>query len=184
MEEKKKVVIKIAGSEFKVVTSEGENYTKELAKKVDDSIKELCRESSQTSVTAAAILTALNFCDKNLKYEEEAEKLGKQLECYFEEISLHKRKCDELRSENEKLKRDIETLRGRLASESPTINEPFPISSSVKLLRKTVSVSEQEEAAEDEQAFFDNVMKGNINVVSDKNDAASIDEILGKEVKK
>ena len=156
---KSKVKIIVAGTEYTVLTQESDVYTKNLAKEVDASIREMC-VNGRISITAAAILTAVNLCDRIKKYEQEAESLGDQIEGYLEAASRQLAKYNDLKRENDKLKKDIETYRKRLVDESPTFKEPSPISESVKPVRKAVTVSEQEEAAEDEIEFFNTLNSG------------------------
>ncbi len=161
MEEKKKnkVKITVAGTEYTVLTHESDEYTKNLAKEVDESIREMCT-NGRISITAAAILTAVNLCDRIRKYEQEAESLGEQIEGYLEAASEQLNKYNSLKRENDKLRRDIEIYRKRLSEEKPGIHEPSPLSEPCRPLRKAVAVSEQEEAAEDETKFFDTLNSG------------------------
>lgn len=161
MDEKKKnkVKITVAGTEYTVLTHESDGYTKNLAREVDTSIREMCT-NGRISITAAAILTAVNLCDRIQKYEQEAESLGEQIESYLEAASEQLRKYNALKKENDKLRHDIETYRKRLLEESPGVNEPSPISEPCKPLRRAVAVSEQEEAAEVETKFFDTLNSG------------------------
>ncbi len=150
---KSKVKIRVAGTEYTVLTQESADYTKGLAKEVDDSIQEMC-SSGRISITAAAILTAVNLCDRIRKYGIEAEALGEQIETYLHTASRQLERYEELKRENEKLKKDIATYRKRLKEEHPALKEPSPLSEAHKPPKHTVAVSHQEEAAEDETAFF------------------------------
>lgn len=149
---KKKVSITVGGTEYTVVTHEDAEYTQKLAEEVDECITDMCN-NSRISITAAAILTAVNFCDRLRKYEQEADSLGEQIEGYLHAASEQLEKYNELKRENEKLKKDIEIYRKRLKEEVPTVSEPEPISS-VKPSKNIITLSEDDEAAEDEIAFF------------------------------
>ena len=141
---KNKVKITVGGTEYTVVTQEDADYTKKLAEEVNESI----------SITAAAILTAVNLCDRLKKYEKEADSLGEQIEGYLHAASAQLTKYNELKKENEKLKKDIEIYKKRLKEENPSAKETGPLSSSVKAAQTVVSLSSEDEAAEDESAFF------------------------------
>ncbi len=146
---KKKIQITVAGNHFTVLSSEDEEYSRGLAKKVDTSIREMCK-NGRISVTAAAILTAVNCCDDLKKANDDIERLKDQLNKYLEDITKQNEKYSELQKENAKLRADIDTYRKRLIEESPGANEDEPLSAAVKPLRRAVAVSESEEAAEDE----------------------------------
>ena len=141
---KNKVKIIVGGTEYTVVTQEDAEYTKKLAEEVNESINDMCI-NGRISITAAAILTAVNLCDRLKKYE---------IEGYLHAASAQLARYDELKKENEKLKKDIETYKKRLKEENPSVKEPDPLSSSVKAAQTVVSVSPEDEAAEDENAFF------------------------------
>ena len=147
---KKKVRIIVGGTEYIVVTQEDPEYTQKLAEEVNESIEDMCINGS-ISITAAAILTAVNFCDRLKKYEKEADELGEQIEGYLQAAAEQITKLDELKKENEKLKKDIETYKKRLKEEISSVNESNPIASKAA---QTVVSSCEDGAAEDETAFF------------------------------
>lgn len=144
---KKKISFTIANNRFTVLSSEDESYSRELAKEVDDSIKEMCA-SGRSSVTAAAILTAVNSRDEIHKRENDIETLKKQLSAYLEEIVMKGQENRELKKENEKLRNDLAACRRRLLSESATAEEDQPISAAINMHRAVVTVSGGEEAAD------------------------------------
>lgn len=150
---KNKVKIIVGGTEYTVITQEDADYTKKLAEEVNESINDMCI-NGRISITAAAILTAVNLCDRLKKYEKEADSLGEQIEGYLHAASAQLTKYNELKKENEKLKKDIEIYKKRLKEENPSAKEPGPLSSSVKAAQTVISVSSEDEAAEDENAFF------------------------------
>ena len=161
---KNKVKITVGGTEYTVVTQEDADYTKKLAEdiagktnadteEVNESINDMCI-NGRISITAAAILTAVNLCDRLKKYEKEADSLGEQIEGYLHAASAQLTKYNELKKENEKLKKDIEIYKKRLKEENPSAKETGPLSSSVKAAQTVVSLSSEDEAAEDESAFF------------------------------
>ena len=110
---KNKVKITVGGTEYTVVTQEDADYTKKLAEEVNESINDMCI-NGRISITAAAILTAVNLCDRLKKYEKEADSLGEQIEGYLHAAS------DQLTKYNE-LKKKLEPVP---ASESKGVNEP------------------------------------------------------------
>ncbi|MBQ5563189.1 MAG: cell division protein ZapA [Clostridia bacterium] len=158
MDRKHKVKITVAGTEYIVLTHESESYTRGLAEQVDESIQDMCI-NGRISITAAAILTAVNLCDKLKKYENDADALGEQIEKYLEAANEQMNKYNELKTENERLKKNISVYRKRLGETVDGINEPSPVSESVKTVKKKVFVSDSEEMADEEQDIFRNLRK-------------------------
>ena len=147
---KKKVKIIVGGTEYTLVTQEEPEYTQKLAEEVNDIIEDMC-VNGRISITAAAILTAVNFCDRLKKYEKEADELGEQIEKYLQAAAEQMSKYDDLQRENEKLKKDIETYKKRLTE---AISSEDPLSQSVKSAQTVVSTNFEDGADEDETAFF------------------------------
>lgn len=153
--EKIKVRINIAGNEFNVLSQDSENYTISVAKEVDEKITEIRKANHNISVSAAVILAALNFCDCAKKSEKDADNFRKQIKEYLTEAAQKEKEAEELRKENERLKKDIQTYRQRLSEEMPSDNNTAPVSAAVKAVKKSVMLSDVEEAAEDDAEFFD-----------------------------
>ncbi len=146
---KRKIKIRIADNEFHVVSSEEETYSQVLAAAVDRNIRDICK-NARTSVTGAAILSALNYCDELNKSTRELEELKGQLSFYLDELVQQKAAYQELVKENRKLRGDLAVCRHRLREESATNRENEPISPAFRPMRRSIAVSESEEAAEDE----------------------------------
>ncbi len=68
--------VEINGEFYKIVNDASQEYTKSLAKYVDEKLKEISPSSSMVSPMKVAILAALNITDElfKLKIELEAEK--------------------------------------------------------------------------------------------------------------
>ena len=144
--EKKKIRIKIAGNVFTVLSSEDDDRTYAMAETVDRRIKEICR-TARTSVTGAAILSALNYCDELKSMERDTVLLREQLSSYLEEIKKLGEENDALRSEAIRLRADAVIYRRRLREQSADSEEP--LSAPARPVRRAVSSAEAEEAAED-----------------------------------
>lgn len=147
-QEKKKVSFTIAGNQFTVLSAEEEAYTADIAGKIDQSIHEMCR-NGRVSVTAAAILTAVNYCDEMQKSRRDLEEIRQKLEEYLNRMNVQQEKYRELSKECEKLKEDLKICRRRLSEESPGINEDDPISPAIRPVRRSIAVSDSEEAADE-----------------------------------
>lgn len=153
--EKIKVRINIAGSEFTVLSQDSENYTLSVAKEVDEKISEIRKANPNISITAAVMLAALNFCDCSKKSEKDADNFRIQIKDYLTEAAQKEKEADELKKENERLKKDIQTYRQRLSEDIRSNNNAAPVSTAVKAVKKSVLLSDVEEAAEDDTEFFD-----------------------------
>lgn len=154
--EKIRVKINIAGSEFTILSQDDEAYTNAVAADVNKKINEIRKANPQASVTAAAMLAALNFCDGTKKAEQSADNFRIQIKEYLNEISQIKAEADELKKENQRLKKDIQTYRQRLSNDVTTKDSnSAPVSPAVKAVKKAISVSDSEEAAEEYAEFFD-----------------------------
>ncbi len=153
--DKIKVKINIAENEFTILSNDDEAYTISVAQEVDKKIAEICSASPQSSVTAAAMLAALNFCDSAKKSEKDADNFRMQIKDYLIEAAKVKLELDGLKRENERLKKDIQTYRQRLSEEaSPRRDTQAPVSKAVKAVKKSVFVSDFEEAEDDSSVNF------------------------------
>ncbi len=154
---KNKVKVTIADNVFTLISEESEEYTRSIADDVNNSINEIKSRGKNISVTAAVILTALNYREQIQKSEKDTEGLKHQLSLCLDEAVKNKETIAELKKENEKLRKDLETYRKRLGD---SVHNGSPVSSAVRKARKSVSVSESEEAAEDDTNFFSHPQKG------------------------
>ena len=111
---KNKIKIEIAGTRFTVVSVESEDYTRSIADRLNAEINAVRRAAPGLSANSAVMLAALNTCDNLAKSEEDADRLRIQIKEYLNEAAKYRSACEEAERENEKLKKDIETLRKRL----------------------------------------------------------------------
>lgn len=143
--EKKRIEITVANNLFTVLSCEDEEYSKELAREVDSSIKSVCA-SGRSSVTAAAILTAINYRDEINKKDRDIEQLKKQTMSYFEDIVRKGARNNELEKELRRLKKEMEGYRKRLCDAEAAVSRNADISPEIKA-HKGVGESVTEEAA-------------------------------------
>ncbi len=148
--EKKKIKVNIAQNEFTMITDKSESYTKDIADQINQNIQGILSASSTVSVTAAVILTAFNYCDQINQFKTDESELKSKLQQYLSDSETDKKAIADLTAENEKLKKEIEAYRKRLGTD---INGS-PISGAVRSVNKTITVSQSEEAAEDDDSFF------------------------------
>ena len=153
---KNRINIEIAGTRFTVLSEETDAYTKRLASKLTDEIGVIRKAAPGLSLSSAAMLAALNYCDSSTKAQADADALRTQIKEDLAEITKQRGECDELAEENEKLRRDIETLRKRLGERGKTPEMPAPVSRTVKTVRAAVQT---DEAAEEITDFFEKFEK-------------------------
>ena len=72
--EKHIVKVNILNTEYSLVTEENDEYVSKLAKKVEENIEQAMLNNSNISTMSAAILTAMDFCDKACKSEYKLQK--------------------------------------------------------------------------------------------------------------
>ena len=109
--EANKVRIRIAGSEFTVVTNEDASYVYELGKKIDTDLAEIFRSNPKLSTTQAAVLLTLDYADAAHKSTDAVNALRSQIKDYLDDASNAKAKADFARREAEKAKKEAENLR-------------------------------------------------------------------------
>lgn len=91
---KNRVVVKILGQEYSLVSDDTREHMQRISNIVDDKMRELYDNNKKMSTSMVAVLTALNMTDEYLKALDGQDDISK--------------KIDELESENRKL---IETLK-------------------------------------------------------------------------
>ena len=136
---KNRIKISILGSDYIIASEEEENYVRQIAAETEKRIAGITRDNPRLSVTMAAVLAALDYCDEAVKATESADNLRSQIKDYLEDSSQAKMEADEARRENEKLKKEVQTLRSRLEHQAAepkksaqvpgrTVAAPAPIS--------------------------------------------------------
>ena len=118
-----------------VITSEDEaDYIVAVGKEVDEEMGAILKNNTRVSVTMAAVLTALQYCDKLHKSIESSDNMRVQIKDYLEDSSKSRMEAEEARREIERMKREIKTLKNRLEEkdkktkkrvENPDVPEPI-----------------------------------------------------------
>lgn len=144
---KNRVKVNIAGTKFTVVSAEDEAYTLKVADRLNEEIKTVRQAAPGLSVSSAVLLTALNICDNLTKAEEDAERLRRQVKEYLAESEKYRSAYEEAKTENEKLRRDMEIYRKRLSEKGRTA-EPAPISPAVKAVHRSGTDEAADESAQ------------------------------------
>ncbi len=95
--------LKIAGEEYRIVSSESAEYMSDLAHEIDlkmDNILKSCR----VSTTQAAVLVALEYADEAKKNGGDSDNLRSQLKEYLEDAAKAKSERDFYKRELERIK--------------------------------------------------------------------------------
>lgn len=75
MGNKNKVIVKILGQDYTIVSDETREYIQKLSNYVDDKMVEIAEKNKKLSTAMIAVLTALNIADEYYKLLEEYEKM-------------------------------------------------------------------------------------------------------------
>lgn len=125
---KNRIKLTICGSEFVINSDDSESYMRSIGDEVEKAMEELTSRNERVSVTLAAILTALNYCDEAHKASRGADNLRSQIKDYLEDSSRARTEAEEAKKEIERLKREIQSLHTRLeeGAEPPKSGDSQP----------------------------------------------------------
>ena len=115
---KNRVKLTICGTDCVISSDETESYVRSVGGEVEKSIQAVIEKNPRVSLTMAAILTALTYCDDAYRATASADNLRSQIKDYLEDSSRARLEADEAKREIEKMKREIQTLRSRLSEPS------------------------------------------------------------------
>lgn len=118
---KNKIKLNICGIEFVISSDDTESYIRSIGEEVQQAIEELTSRNERISVTMAAMLTALNYCDEEHKASRGADNLRSQIKDYLEDSNRARTEAEESKKEIERLKKELQSLRAKL-----TENEEIP----------------------------------------------------------
>ena len=107
---KNRIKLNICSTEYVITTDEPESYVKELAGELDKSMRELMEGDTRISTTMAAVLTALTQADLYRKANASADNLRSQIKDYLSDNARIRAEAEEVRRENERLRRDLVAL--------------------------------------------------------------------------
>ena len=115
---KNRIKLNICGMDCVLSSEDGEAYARDMAKKVENFIGRLMEANPRISLSMAAVIAALNFCDAAQKASDSADNLRTQIKDYLEDSSRARTEADEARREVERLKKEMQTLRARLSEQT------------------------------------------------------------------
>lgn len=144
--EKKSIKVSIMDTDFVIKSEDSEDYVKQTATQVENSIKTIMRDYRALSAMSASVLVALDYCDQANKFNDDADNLRIQIKECLEENNGLRMDLDDARRENERLKKEINTLRVRFSSgvdDIPVVKEGGAKDSSVEGTSSDSPISRQ-----------------------------------------
>lgn len=117
-----KVRLNICGSSYVISTTESEDYMQNLADRLNLDMNELMSSSNTVSITTAAVMTALSYRDELEKASGSADNMRRQIKNYLEDAASAKMAAEELRRENDALRKQVDDLRRRLNLRDVSLN--------------------------------------------------------------
>lgn len=125
--EKKRISVNIEGRSYAVITTDDEDYVKQVAKEVSDAVLRASRSGMQLDIRDCAILAALDFCDDRNK----AAKRNKDLVD----------KADQIIKQTNELNRQVKDYKNRLTD---AINENTALTKRIRALEEQLRVLNKE----------------------------------------
>ena len=107
-----KVRLEICGCSYVISTTDSEEYTLSLAEKLDRSMGEILAQNPTASITAAAVLSALDYLDELEKSSATADNMRSQIRDYLEDAAKAKLEAEEAKRELARLRGELERLKG------------------------------------------------------------------------
>ena len=108
-----KVRLEICGCSYVISTTDTEQYTLSLAEKLDHSMNEIMAQNPAASVTAAAVLSALEYLDELEKSSASADNMRSQIQNYLDDAASAKVEAEEAKREIARLRRELDQLTGK-----------------------------------------------------------------------
>ncbi len=115
---KNRIKLNICGSEYVINSDDSESYVRSIGDEVEKAMEEMTGRNERISVTMAAVITALNYCDETHKANSSCDNLRSQIKDYLEDSSRARTEAEESKKEVERLKKELQSLRARLTEET------------------------------------------------------------------
>ncbi len=121
---KNRIKLNICGCECVLSSEDSENYIRSVGDEVQKAIDDILAKNEKISVTMAAVIAALSYCDDSHKATASAENLRTQIKDYLEDSSHARMEAEEAKRELERVRRENQTLRARLAAADGAAAKP------------------------------------------------------------
>lgn len=112
---KNKVRLNVCGTDYYIASEDDESYIRSIGDEVDARMNNIMAGSDRVSTTMAAVLCALSYADECKKANAASDSLRNQIKSYVEESERSRLEADEAKSEIERLRRELQGVRLRLA---------------------------------------------------------------------
>lgn len=106
-----KLRIKVGGMDYIIASDEDTEYIRKLGEELNAKLDEIMKTNSYLSTSMAAVLAALDYCDKAQKTEQKCEEISTELKSVSEELACARLEMDGARREIERLNRENRSLR-------------------------------------------------------------------------
>lgn len=113
-----RVKVLIYNSEYAIISNEKPEYVRDLASRLDDTLKQLMSADGNMSLTKALVLCSMSFLDDQQKSEANMESLHEQIKEYLEDAVAARAEADSLRRELANLKKENQQLKSQLLESS------------------------------------------------------------------
>ncbi|MBQ9993636.1 MAG: cell division protein ZapA [Clostridia bacterium] len=110
-----KVKLNICGTDYYIASEDDENYIRVVGEEVDKRMNDMLNDNQRVSTTMAAVLCALSYADECRKANDTSDNLRAQIKDYLEDSQRSRLEADEAKREVERLRRELQGLRLRLA---------------------------------------------------------------------
>ena len=107
--------LKICGNHCNIISEQSEEFVKLLACEVEEKINFIYKDNERVSLSLAATLTAMEFCEELSILKESSENLRSQLRTYLDDAAKAADERDEAFREIERLRREIDALRATIS---------------------------------------------------------------------
>lgn len=115
-----RISVTIAGQQYTILAEENEEYTRQVAIRADNKIRE-AREVTEASPLNAAVLAALNLADEATKAEREVRRMKGEISEREEQIKAIREEMMRLVQENADLR---DQLQAKASMKFETTSEP------------------------------------------------------------
>lgn len=115
MTQANKLIVKINGVEYTIVSSEDYEYIQKIAMFVDRKMTAISNANTRLSTSMVAVLSAVNIADNYFKIVNDADNMRTQLLEYVDELSKKSTEIEELSRENNIQKSEIQRLQIEIA---------------------------------------------------------------------
>lgn len=121
--EKKRISVQIEGRNYALISTDDEEYVKEVASEISDHIHQVAQHGKRLDTRDCAVLTALDMCDDRNKANrrikevvDKADKIIRQSNELNKSSKEYKDKLTEAINENTRLTKRVRALEDQLAS--------------------------------------------------------------------